>query len=231
MKKVVLLLIIILLLILIAINKGYAYETVDETSRPATISEAYIPSEDTENSAFISFYFDLSGLAEQANFLKQNTKKIAERAVYEAKMNQRYKKYPVATTCWRIMKSYGWSDAVCAGIIGNMMAEVGGHTLNLKWDTYSHGYYGLCQWSLQFYTGPQNASIQQQMNYMHGDIKTQFDNFGFNYYRGFNYNAFLQLSSPQEAALAFAKCYERCTSASYQVRQTDALIAYNFFVG
>ena len=32
-----------------------------------------------------------------------------------------------------------------------------------------------------------------------------------------------------EAAIAFAKCYERCSSVSYEVRKTNATKAYNYF--
>lgn len=55
---------------------------------------------------------------------------------------------PVAQQVWDAMKAKGWSDAVCAGIMGNMMAECGGSTLDLN--PYCHGdsgtSYGLCQW-------------------------------------------------------------------------------------
>ena len=34
----------------------------------------------------------------------------------------------------------------------------------------------------------------------------------------------------EQAALAFAKCYERCNSAYYKVRQKNAKIAYDYFV-
>ena len=33
----------------------------------------------------------------------------------------------------------------------------------------------------------------------------------------------------EEIALAFAKCYERCGSGSYDVRQSNALIAFEYF--
>lgn len=44
-----------------------------------------------------------------------------------------WEEYPVATECWFYLKDLGYNDYVCAGIIGNMMAEVGGGTLNLQW--------------------------------------------------------------------------------------------------
>lgn len=59
-----------------------------------------------------------------------------------------------ANQVWTYMKSYGYSDSVAAGIIGNMMRECGGDTLNLDWDVVGHfngdEYYGLCQWCLLY---------------------------------------------------------------------------------
>lgn len=54
----------------------------------------------------------------------------------------------VAGQVWDAMKAKGWSDNLCAGIMGNMMAECGGNTLNLN--PYIVGdsgtSFGLCQW-------------------------------------------------------------------------------------
>ena len=73
--------------------------------------------------------------------VKENTTQlnteISEETTTEINNNiwaEKEAKYPVATYIWRYMKDLGWSDAVCAGIMGNMMAEVGGHTLLIiKW--------------------------------------------------------------------------------------------------
>jgi hypothetical protein len=74
------------------------------------------------------------------------------------KWEVRASEYPVATQVWLFLKEeLGYSDAVCAGIIGNMMAECGGHTLNLQWNLYNASYhYGLCQWSSRYYPEMQN---------------------------------------------------------------------------
>ena len=39
--------------------------------------------------------------------------------------------YPTAEYVWAFLKKQGFSDTVAAGIMGNMMAEVGGQTLKL----------------------------------------------------------------------------------------------------
>ena len=44
-------------------------------------------------------------------------------------MKQKYNEYPVATEIWMFLKNCGYNDYVAAGILGNMMAEVGGNTL------------------------------------------------------------------------------------------------------
>ena len=48
---------------------------------------------------------------------------------------------------------------------------------------------------------------------------------------GFVYWHFTQLTNERDAALAFAKCYERCSSAGYTKRQNNATTAYKYFVG
>ena len=142
--------------------------------------------------------------------------------------------YPVATYIWRYMKDLGWSDAVCAGIMGNMMTEAGGHTLNIKPYLYGGGgsYYGICQWYLPYTTrNIAGTGVETQCNYLRDTIKKEMNTFGYKYSSSMNYSNFLALSSPSEAALAFAKCYERCSSSYYTVRQTDAQKAYKYFVG
>ena len=49
--------------------------------------------------------------------------RIAEREKYEQKLRE----YPEATRVWYYMKDvFGWSDELCAGVMGNIMAEIGG---------------------------------------------------------------------------------------------------------
>ena len=56
------------------------------------------------------------------------------------------------------------------------------------------------------------------------------DTYGNKYEKDFNYEKFVNLNNEKKAALAFAKCYERCGSGSYYVRQTNATKALNFFI-
>lgn len=141
--------------------------------------------------------------------------------------------YPVAEYIWQYMKDLGWNDYVCAGVMGNLMAEVGGQTLNIQYNLYSSdgGYYGMCQWSKKYHSGIYGINdLNTQCDYLRDTIKYEIDTFGYKYQTNFNLEAFLNLTDAQQAALAFAKTYERCASGSYAVRQRNAITAYNYFV-
>ena len=142
-------------------------------------------------------------------------------------------KYPLARTVWDFFKEeLNWNDYVAAGVMGNLMVETGGQTLNLKWDLWdkaSHQYYGLCQWSQKYYPEMINASLEEQLQFIKESVKPIIDTFGKNYAKGFNYEQFCQMEDIEEAALAFAKAYERCSSKSYNIRMTSALKAYEYF--
>ena len=142
--------------------------------------------------------------------------------------------YPEARLIWNTIKSWGYSDNVVAGIIGNMMAEVGGGTLAglSNWHTDGCGY-GLIQWTSgrqrllkQLYGVRPN--IEQQLQFIKNELTGQ---------NGVNrqvtdaqYNELLNASSPEAAAMTFAKYYERCGSSYRTKRQPFARTAYNYFV-
>lgn len=152
----------------------------------------------------------------------------------EAMWSEKAGSYPVATQVWRYMKEeLGWNDYVCAGVMGNMMAEVGGQTLNLDPYLYGHSganYYGLCQWSSRYYPSIQGADVNAQLDFLASTVKKELDTYGYLFRNGLNYEAFCNLTDAEDAAMAFAKAYERCGSGSYGVRQTNSLKAYNYFV-
>ena len=143
--------------------------------------------------------------------------------------NDKLSTYPVATEIWLYMKDQGWNDAVCAGILGNMMAECGGHTLSLQPTVSNKYYYGICQWS-KGYPSVWYSNLDSQCEFLINTIEYEFNTFGSSYKRGFNFNSFLNLNDEKEVAKAFAKCYERCGSSSLNQRQKNATIAYNYFI-
>lgn len=141
-----------------------------------------------------------------------------------------YVQYPVAQDIWDYMKSQNWSDTVCAGIIGNMMTEAGGQTLDIQWNIYnSIGHYGICQWSPKWCPEVIGVSLLEQLDFMYYNIPEEFKIFGKNYYEGFTLDDFFLLETPEEAADAFAKVYERCGDQSIAKRQANARIAYDYF--
>ena len=147
----------------------------------------------------------------------------------DVKWEAKKAEYPAATEIWLYMKDLGWNDYVCAGIMGNLMAEVGGQTLNIQYTLYGKNYYGMCQWS-RSYGKIWGAGLSEQCDFLRDTIKYEMDTFGYAYKKGFNLDSFLALTNERDAALAFAKCYERCNSNYYAIRQTNAEKAYNYFV-
>lgn len=162
-----------------------------------------------------------------ANEIRQDYQRVYDELMEH--WHQKEEEYPVATYIWSYFKELGYSNQVCAGILGNIMAEVGGNTLDIQYDIYGSSYYGMCQWN-KAYSEVWGASLEEQCNYLEDTIEYEFDTFGYAYKRGFDYNDFLNMTSITDAALAFAKCYERCASGSYTVRQNNAITAYNYFV-
>lgn len=163
---------------------------------------------------------------------KANIQRQRYQAVYDnlaKKWQQKEEEYPVATYIWSYLKDLGYSNQVCAGILGNIMAEVGGQTLDIQYRLTGNGYYGMCQWS-KTYSKVWGASLEEQCNYLRDTIEYEFNTFGQCYKKGFNYSQFLAMTDIEKAALAFAKAYERCGSGSYNQRQRNAIVAYNYFV-
>ena len=140
--------------------------------------------------------------------------------------------YPEATEIWLYLKDLGYNDYVCAGILGNIMAEVGGNTLDIDPMLFSKDckFYGMCQWSIKYYPTVKNLNLKKQCEYLKNNIEEEINIFGRLYKNNFDYEEFIALTSSREAAYAFAKTYERCAPQHYSVRQDNAEIAYKYFV-
>ena len=132
---------------------------------------------------------------------------------------------------WQFLDDAGYNDYVIAGIIGNMMVECGGHTLALEPYIYSiDGYYGLCQWSRGYQDRVGDTDTEYQCQFLLDTIVYEIDTYGHLYKRGFDYSSFISLTNEKDAALAFARSYERCGFISYGARRACATTAYNYFV-
>ena len=159
-------------------------------------------------------------------YLKIYTERLNE---INSQWESKFSEYPIATEIWLYLKDQGFNDTVCAGILGNIMAEVGGQTLYIQHTLSNRYYYGMCQWS-KGYSKVWYTDLNTQCEFLINTIEYEFDNFGYMYKKNFGYNSFLKLTNEQDAALAFAKVYERCGSSSHAQRQKNATIAYNYFV-
>lgn len=148
------------------------------------------------------------------------------------KFNKWESEYPVATEVWFYLRNLQITEEVAAGIIGNMMIETSGGNLHLVPEIYSSGkgFYGLCQWSMHYYPEARDMTLYEQLDFLMATIEDEFSNYGFCYKKGFTYQDFTTLDSPEDVALAFAKVYERCSSASYGARKRAARVAYDYFI-
>lgn len=124
-----------------------------------------------------------------------------------------------AGVVYEYLSERDFSDVVIAGILGNMMAECGGQTLELLWYTYGgYGrYYGLCQWSLYYNPNVNGCDILGQLDYLMSNLQCNMEQFGG------SYEYFLSIEDPGEAAKYFCKYYER--GSGRNVRAKNARVA------
>lgn len=131
--------------------------------------------------------------------------------------------YAVAGQVYEYLNNQGISDAVIAGILGNMMTECGGQTLDLQWGIYgieNSNYYGLCQWSLYYNPDVNGRDIAGQLDYLMSNIQTNMDYFGG------NYDEFCEITDAGTAAKYFCNYYERGSGAS--IRAKNAVTALDW---
>ena len=132
--------------------------------------------------------------------------------------------YSQAKQVWNGLRALGLNEYVCAGIMGNIMAEVGGQTLDIsRWPQYSkNSYYGICQWAgsrKQRLLNDFGTTLEDQIRFLSVELFEVIP-------KG---NSFYNMQDEKEAALYFAKYYERCGSGSYSVRQSNATKALKYF--
>ena len=144
-------------------------------------------------------------------------------------------KYPEAQIVWDALIDYGLSPEVASGIMGNIMAEVGGQTLDFsEWRYWSRGtHYGICQWGggrKQDLLNNFGPDLKDQVAFLLYELEREMNSYGYIYKTGFGYDKFIAMTDVEQAALAFAKSYERCSSKYYNIRMTNAKKAYNYFM-
>ena len=151
------------------------------------------------------------------------------------KWEKRKTEYPIATQVWLYMKDvFGWNDIVCAGIMGNMMAECGGcWTADLDWNVDTKHGLGIVQWigarkQLLVDTYGKAPTIEEQLLFMKDEL------YGTNNIERQvsteELDEIMNASTPEDCAFAFATYYERCAKKYRNPRRDYAKQAYDYFV-
>lgn len=185
-----------------------------------------------EHPAVVMAKTDVENREADCVFYQEN--QAIHQEAYEWEM--RASEYPVATQVWLYMKEeFGWNDIVCAGIMGNMMAECGGcWTSDLDWDVSSSSGYGMIQWlggrkQQLFNIYGSSPSIEDQLNFMKDEL------FGTNgvtkQVTDSQLDKIINADNPEDCAYAFACYFERCGEEHRWVRRDYARRAYDYFVG
>lgn len=122
--------------------------------------------------------------------------------------------YPEASYVWQLLKEAGLSDIHAAAILGNAMAESGGHTLNINIYQDVSGYWGAWAMSKVYYPQVvgQGADVQ---------VQTILDTLD---------GRFFEITDVRTAARWFSDNWERPLAWS-SVRADNAEIALAYFGG
>lgn len=148
----------------------------------------------------------------------------------ELKFKEQLAEYPAATYIWYYMKEQGFSDIVCAGIMGNIMQEVGGRTLDINY-LHSNDYYGICCWKKEYHPEVVDKGLEGQCAYLVETLVSCMNNSGYLYEEGYTYEDFLAAETIEEAANAFMVVYERPGHRESPKRNENGRRAYEYFVG
>ena len=145
--------------------------------------------------------------------------------------------FPVAQLIWNTLIDLGYTEYFAAGVIGNLVAEVGDPStkdsnFDLDWENNTGIEIGLCQWT----QGRRKSIINRYGSSPH---YTQQLEFMLDELLGTNgvtrqvteeqYQLIINASTPKEAAYYFALYFERCAKGSYKARQFKAQQAYEYF--
>lgn len=156
-----------------------------------------------------------------------------EELLEEARWARKMEEYPVMTTIWLYMRDhFGWSKELCAGVIGNILAEAGGgYTMKIPTKIAKTGPYGLCQWL----GGRKNeivkrygydATVEEQLEFMYDEIfgtdgvKQQITDS--------QRTKLLNSTSPEDAAIKFCRWFER-PGGTGNIRKKYARKVYEYF--
>lgn len=160
-------------------------------------------------------------LQEEVQELKDTASKLTavKNGTFKADGN-----YNQAQIVWNALKDLGLNDYVCAGIMGNIMREVAGDTLDIsRWPVYSQTvYYGICQWAgsrKERLLKDFGTTLNDQIRFLSVELFEVIP-------KG---SSFYDMQNEKDTALYFAKYYERCSTKGYVKRQNNATKALEYF--
>lgn len=141
--------------------------------------------------------------------------------------------YYYARVIWNYLRyEMGLNKWCAAGIMGNIMTECGGQTLNIQpYITNSSGHYGICQWNLKYFPEVKGKNIHGQLEFLNSTLRWILNDYGDRYYDEFNYEKFIVITNEREAAKAFAHGYEGCGEYCAPRRLDHATEALRYFEG
>lgn len=141
----------------------------------------------------------------------------------------------VAKKTWNYLTSTnGYNMWVAAGIMGNMIQE---SSMNPRAkNNINGGHYGLCQWSKIYYPSMWEATLDQQLAFIDGWIRGEYNSFKNNYTGVrpiLDVNGFFNLKDAEKAAEAFALVMERAgrNEAYIEKRKSYATMVLKYFNG
>lgn len=223
---VVVLMIVIVLSEVDNANETKSYDISTETTLPTvrqTLSTNYdlVETATTDNESTTEKDVVYESTAQQIASSQYNDTEEIEDEYYYARVIWNYLRYEM-----------GLNKYCTAGIMGNIMTECGGQTLNIQpYMTNSGGHYGICQWNLRYFPEVRGESLHGQLEFLNSTIRWIMNDFGDRYYDGFNYNKFIEITDERIAAQAFAYAYEGSPKPCSQRRLDHATTALNYFEG
>lgn len=210
------------------LEKSYERKEIAKSIRDGLISLGYAEN----HPAVVLANEDISNTNIEIDYYKKEVAKWEKIREW----NEKAAKYPNAARAWKYMKEqFGWSDTVCAGIMGNFMAECGGcWTSDLNYSVNSKNGLGMVQWIgsrrkaiIKRYGN--NPTLEEQLEFMYDEL------YGTDGVRRQvskkELGKIMNASTPEECAMAFATYYERCAKQHRAPRKGYARTAYNYFVG
>lgn len=148
----------------------------------------------------------------------------AELKAYNEKLSKWRTECPYATEIYEKLRAHGLSHITTSAIMGNIMAEVGGQTLeNINPYLRAGDYYGMCMWNIYYCPKVDSRSIDGQVDYLIETMPTLMCQFG----GSGSYEYFLSITDVGQAARYFCTYYER--GSGHSTRAKNAVKALEYY--